>query len=368
MLKTPLPFLSSVQPSDFPTINRSVSHTFCPLMLDELQREVTSAPIVRIMEAMSFHSESEAERHLNSLMMRARNGESLAKSDAERREDDARKLVAEAFLCTNKAERLAKASEALALFPGFAEAYIILSEEEEDLAKRLDLLETAVGIASAQFDSELFAAPEKVFWQRMATRPYMRCRAALALELWQQGKKQAAIEHCKALLKLNPRDNQGLRFHLLNWLLACDLADPCVDEYFSLYEEEGTAFGLYANVLWNFVRHGDQKRSQKALEKALEGNKFVPTLLLGAAPTPQFTSRRVERGSVPEAVAYCRIGGAAWQNIDGALPWLKQKCASMLTSKTLLRKIETAEDWHQIGTWAGQVPMYLNIGRQKVWF
>lgn len=40
----------------------------------------------------------------------------------------------------------------------------------------------------------------------------------------------------------------------------------------------------------------------------------------------------------------------------------------MLTSKTLLRKIETAEDWYRIGTWAGQVPMYLNIGRQNVWF
>lgn len=53
---------------------------------------------------------------------------------------------------------------------------------------------------------------------------------------------------------------------------------------------------------------------------------------------------------------------------DGALPWLKQKCASMLTSKTLLRKIETAEDWYLTGTWAGQVPMYLNIGREKVWF
>lgn len=72
--------------------------------------------------------------------------------------------------------------------------------------------------------------------------------------------------------------------------------------------------------------------------------------------------------ALPEAVAYCRIGGEAWQKIEGALPWLKQRCASMLTSKTILRKIETAEDWFPTGTWAGQVPMVLDIEPEKVWF
>jgi tetratricopeptide (TPR) repeat protein len=195
----------------------------------------------------------------------------------------------------------------------------------------------------------------------------MRCRAALALALWEDGKKQTAIDHFKTLLKFNPYDSQGLRFHLLNWLLDFDAADLSIDGYFKEYEHERSAFGRYAFALWNFVRYGNEKRSLKALNKAVEANKFVPAFLCGGATVPNFTVKRVERGSVPEAVAYHRVGSNAWQKADGAIAWLKDNCASLLSSKTLIRKIETAEEWKSDAPWAGPMPMELSIGQSTVW-
>ena len=47
------------------------------------------------------------------------------------------------------------------------------------------------------------------FWGFLETRPYMRARAGLAIALIKLGDESAAIEHFRAMLKLNPNDNQG---------------------------------------------------------------------------------------------------------------------------------------------------------------
>jgi tetratricopeptide (TPR) repeat protein len=351
----------------YPGATTNVSITVDPRVLDELQREVKSYPIVRIMEATKFRTEAEAERYLNNLIRRSNAKEQLACTDEERKADEARSLVAQALLSVEKEERADKAAKALALSPKCAEAYIVFAELSEDIDKRVELLEKATGIACAQFDCERFEDPEGFFWQKISTRPYMRCRAALALALWQGDKKQSAIEHLKTLLKLNPYDNQGLRFHLLSWLLDYDAADVSIDDYFKEYEQERSAFGRYAYALWCYVRHGNEKKALKALDNAIEANKFVPVLLCGIVNTPDLAAKRVVRGSAQEAIAFNRIGGNAWKKTDGALAWLKGNCGSLMSSKTLIRKIETAEEWHPDGIWAGPMPMELSIARQAVW-
>jgi len=58
------------------------------------------------------------------------------------------------------------------------------------------------------------------FWGILATRPYMRVRQGLAAVLWALGERQVAIAHVQEPLRLNPGDNQGLRYTLATWLLA----------------------------------------------------------------------------------------------------------------------------------------------------
>jgi tetratricopeptide (TPR) repeat protein len=367
MQSTRLPDHMRVFAADNPDVQIQVSITVDPLVVDDLQREAKALPIVRIMERTKFLSETEAQRYFQNLMLRASSKELLADTDEEKGSDEARALVVQAFLSSDNNERIAAATEALALWPKCAEAYIVLAQAEDDFNARINLLEKAIGIACAQFDCARFENPEGFFWQKLTTRPYMRCRAALALALWEHGQKQTAIEHVKTLLKLNPHDNQGMRFLLLSWLLDFDAADSSIDEYFKKYEHEHSAFGRYAFVLWNFIRLGNEKRSLKALRKALEANKFVPAFLCGLAAAPNFTVKRVVRGSVPEAVAYYCVGSNAWQRAEGAIAWLKDNCASLLSSKTLFRKIETAEEWKSEGVWAGPMPMELSIAQNTVW-
>lgn len=40
----------------------------------------------------------------------------------------------------------------------------------------------------------------------------MRARAALAGTLWRLGRREEAVDHQRELLRLNPNDNQGLRY------------------------------------------------------------------------------------------------------------------------------------------------------------
>jgi hypothetical protein len=47
----------------------------------------------------------------------------------------------------------------------------------------------------------------------------MRARHGLALSLLELGEEAAAVGHLHAMLKLNPGDNQGIRYLLLGSLL-----------------------------------------------------------------------------------------------------------------------------------------------------
>lgn len=47
-------------------------------------------------------------------------------------------------------------------------------------------------------------------------------RSGLAAALWRLGRHQEAIGHYQAMLKLNPNDNQGIRYVLAGYLLARD--------------------------------------------------------------------------------------------------------------------------------------------------
>ena len=50
------------------------------------------------------------------------------------------------------------------------------------------------------------------FWGFLETRPYMRARAGLAGALLKLGDVDGAIDHFRDMLRLNPNDNQGIRY------------------------------------------------------------------------------------------------------------------------------------------------------------
>ena len=57
------------------------------------------------------------------------------------------------------------------------------------------------------------------FWGFLETRPYMRARAGLAATLNLLGEVHSAISHYQDMLRLNPNDNQGIRYVLAECLM-----------------------------------------------------------------------------------------------------------------------------------------------------
>jgi len=54
--------------------------------------------------------------------------------------------------------------------------------------------------------------PERLEWDRTSNRPYLRVMHGLGLTLWRQNKTDEALKIFKEMIRLNPNDNQGIRF------------------------------------------------------------------------------------------------------------------------------------------------------------
>src|SRR5205823_3664226 len=60
------------------------------------------------------------------------------------------------------------------------------------------------------------------FWGILQTRPYLRARLGLAQTLWALARREEAVQHLQEMLRLNPNDNQGIRYTLAGFLLFLD--------------------------------------------------------------------------------------------------------------------------------------------------
>src|SRR4051794_41792256 len=83
----------------------------------------------------------------------------------------------------------------------------------------------------------------------------MRARAGLAAALMKLGDVESAVAHYRDMLRLNPNDNQGIRYLLAAHLLRQG-DEAALKELLTSYEDEGSATWLYTQALWRFRRDG----------------------------------------------------------------------------------------------------------------
>lgn len=118
--------------------------------------------------------------------------------------------------------RIRLAKKALKVSPDCADAYVLLAEEEaRSVQKSNTLFQQGVEAGRRALGEDFFQDEENVgyFWGILQTRPYMRALAGLANTLWQMGNEEQAERNYRELLRLNPNDNQGIRYFLLELLL-----------------------------------------------------------------------------------------------------------------------------------------------------
>jgi tetratricopeptide (TPR) repeat protein len=140
------------------------------------------------------------------------------------------------------------------------------------------------------------------FWGFLETRPYMRARAGLAIALMKLGEEDAAIDHFRAMLELNPNDNQGVRYLLLGCLLRRDDA-AAVKKLLAAYEDEWSAYWLYTRAL---VAFQDGQGAQQPLADLRHGGR---TLVAIDGDAHQLRARPVESGDLRDGgIDVGRIG------------------------------------------------------------
>jgi tetratricopeptide (TPR) repeat protein len=233
----------------------------------------------------------------------------------------AQDLMYEAFEAQG-ARRVALAREALAISPDCADAYLLLAEETaSSLEEGLELLEQGAAAGERALGPEPFEEDVGYFWGLIETRPYMRARAALAETLWALGRREEAVAHQRELLRLNPNDNQGVRYRQAEYLLALERYEE-LEALFSAYEDDAAAAFAYTRALAAFRRRGDTPEAKRLLAEAREQNPHAPAYLSGSKRLPARLPNYIGFGDASEAVDYAVGAKAQWESVPGALAWL----------------------------------------------
>ncbi|MEZ4712414.1 MAG: hypothetical protein R3A44_34815 [Caldilineaceae bacterium] len=236
----------------------------------------------------------------------------------------AQELMYQAWEESNPARRVKLAQQALEISPDCADAYVLLAEEEADTVEEaLHYYEQGVAAGERALGPETFEEGTGHFWGLLETRPYMRAREGLAEVLWRLGRTKEAITHFQEMLVLNPNDNQGVRYMLLNLYLDTG-RDAEARALQKGYEEDGMAEWLYTRALLAFRKDGAGRQSDKLLRAALKMNPHVPPYLTARKRLPPAPPPYIGIGDENEAVSYAARYLQAWRRTKGAVEWLKK--------------------------------------------
>jgi tetratricopeptide (TPR) repeat protein len=287
-------------------------------VVDRRAMEKTMSDIHRALAGQDFADMDEMNKFLADLMAK---GDGIPAGAPATALEEAQDLMYEAWEATG-ARRAQLARKALEISPDCADAYVLLAEQKaRTMEEARDFFAQGVAAGERALGPDVFKEDEGHFWGVIETRPYMRAREGLAGCLWKLGEREAAVGHYKEMLRLNPHDNQGVRYVLVDCLLAMS-RDEDAGALLAEYEDDGTAAWLHDYALWAFRREGDSPESRRRLKEAFKQNRHVPAYLLGRKRLPARLPDFVGFGDENEAVAYVADALANWQATDGALSWL----------------------------------------------
>jgi tetratricopeptide (TPR) repeat protein len=218
--------------------------------------------------------------------------------------------------------RVQLARRALELSPDCADAYVLLAEATSEVHRSLELYAQGVAAGERALGPRAFEEEAGHFWGHVATRPYMRARFGLAQCLAAEGRAEEAIAHYRDLLRLNPGDNQGVRYRLLSALLIAH-RDEEAGTLLAQHGDEPSAIWRYGRALCAFRREGDTWEARDLLRDAIRTNRHVPAYLCDDVEWPGPLPSSYAPGSEEEAVLCAEELGAAWQATRGAERWLR---------------------------------------------
>ena len=247
--------------------------------------------------------------------------------------DQAQELIYDAWETPDPIECIELAEEALKISPDCADAWVLLAEETaESPEQALEFYQKGVEAGERALGPESFNEYAGHFWGHLDTRPYMRARCGLAECLWAMGEHDTAISHYYAMLKLNPNDNQGIRYLLLTYLMSTSQY-AAARELIKEYEGDVSADWAYTRALLVFIENGDSPASRMHRKTAITVNKYVPAYLSGRRKLPALAPEYIQIGDKSEAVSYVLENRDIWRVTPGAAVWLLKATSNKKSGK-----------------------------------
>ncbi len=281
--------------------------------------ERTLADVGKVLSEREFESMEEANAFLREMLR----GGGVPRRVPETPLERAQEVMYDAWESPDPKDRVQLAWRALQISRDCADAYVLLAQETARNAKEAaELYVKGVAAGERALGKQAFEENAGHFWGLLKTRPYMRARLGLALELWELGKREDAIDHAWEMLRLNPNDNQGVRYLLLSWLLEID-DDSGAKGLLDRYPDDIAGQWAYGRALHAFRTEADTSRARKLRVEAKKRNPHAPAYLLGRKRLPKQSPDRIGIGDESEAIAIAEEQGTAWRKTPGALAWLE---------------------------------------------
>jgi tetratricopeptide (TPR) repeat protein len=215
--------------------------------------------------------------------------------------------------------------QALEIYPDCVDAIHMLADIESRWQRDFKVgLEKAIEAGRRDLGEPFFRENEGCFWGLIETRPFMRAMGAYAQVLAENEFSQdEAISVHEEMLRLNPNDNQGMRYGLLGCYLARKQyrdARMLLDEY-----DEDSAIFLWGEVLLHFATK-DEGMAMQSLKLARQANPHVEKYFFPRKQMPKERLGYYQPGDETEAIMCAQLLHNAWKAHSPARKWLEQAC------------------------------------------
>lgn len=246
---------------------------------------------------------------------------------------EAQEIIWDAMDEPDPRARVKLAREALKVSADCADAYVILAEDSAtSLEKALTFYEQGVEAGHRALGDE-FEETVGHFWGVLETRGFMRALAGRSNSCWELGRVEEALADAQELLRLNPSDNQGVRYFLVDWLLTVWRNDDAAALLKTpMYKDDASASWAWSRALLA-IRRKDRNVA-KAIRSASAVNPFVSLYLLGLEKPPKEESPTIGFGDPTEAADYFFRSFPAWAATPGAV----HQVDKVLAGESLRRK------------------------------
>jgi tetratricopeptide (TPR) repeat protein len=248
----------------------------------------------------------------------------LAAMATEARVAAAEAKAAEAWEASNPRKGVELALAALGESLYCAPAYTMLSLfAARDLVERVRFLKLALQAGEAVLGERL-AAETGSLGASPRGLAYLEARQHLASALAVSGEREAAFDHWREVMRLDPADPSRARFDFADALIDADANDEAL-ALLDRFAADTDARVAYARALLAFRKGGAGGAADASLAAALTANGYVPAYLVGDRKPPKAAPLSVEPGSRDEAVIVAVNSSRAWNATPGAVAWLKEQ-------------------------------------------